>query len=54
MTEIRPSDAGLQYMGRIDFSEPDAPEFFWAGSLVQFAFTGDALSVVIASARAQF
>ena len=51
MTEIRPSDTRLQYMGRIDFSDPDAPQFFWAGSLVQFAFTGDALSVVIENRR---
>lgn len=51
MKEIRPSDTRLQYMGRIDFSDPDAPQFFWAGSLVQFAFTGDTLSLVIENHR---
>jgi hypothetical protein len=43
MKEIRPSDERLQYMGRIDVSNPDAPVFYWAGSLVQFAFTGSQL-----------
>ncbi|HBI85440.1 MAG TPA: electron transporter RnfD [Ruminococcus sp.] len=47
MNTIRPSDKRLQYMGRIDFTDPDAPDFIWAGSLVQFAFTGDALTFVI-------
>ena len=47
MKEIRPSDERLQYMGRIDVSEPDAPHFYWAGSLVQFAFTGTQLAFII-------
>ena len=51
MKTIRPSDPRLQYMGRIDFSNPDAPVFFWAGSLVQFAFTGDTLMLSIANHR---
>lgn len=47
MKAVKPSDRRLQYMGRIDFSNPDAPDFFWAGSLVQFAFTGDTLIFII-------
>ncbi|MBR4201387.1 MAG: electron transporter RnfD [Oscillospiraceae bacterium] len=47
MKTVKPSDKRLQYMGRIDFSDPDAPDFFWAGSLVQFAFTGDTLVFII-------
>lgn len=42
--KILPSDKSLRYMGRIDFANPDAPEFYFPGSLVQFAFTGDTLT----------
>ncbi len=51
MERIKPSDARLQYMGRIDRSDPDAPQFFWAGSLVQFGFTGDSLFLEIENHR---
>ena len=51
MKQIQPSDKRLQYMGRIDFSEPDAPVFYWAGSLVQFAFSGDTLRLEIENLR---
>ena len=44
---ILPSDSNLRYMGRISFAEPDAPEFYWPGSLVQFCFTGDTLALDI-------
>ncbi|MBR5722344.1 MAG: hypothetical protein IKX57_01860, partial [Oscillospiraceae bacterium] len=47
MIRILPSDGRLQYMGRIDMREPDAPDFYWAGSLVQFAFTGNQLVLII-------
>ena len=47
MKEIRPSDERLQYMGRIDVQNPDAPVFYWAGSLVQLAFTGAQLTFII-------
>ncbi len=47
MKEIRPSDERLQYMGRIDVQNPDAPIFYWAGSLVQLAFTGAQLTFII-------
>ena len=51
MKEILPSDERLQYMGRIDFSEPEAPVFYWAGSLVQFAYSGDTLLLEIENHR---
>jgi hypothetical protein len=47
MITVLPSDKNLRYMGRIDFAAPDAPEFYWPGSLVQFRFTGSALSFQI-------
>lgn len=47
MKTIQPSDPRLQFMGRIDFTDPDAPDFYWAGSLVQFAFTGSQLAFII-------
>lgn len=47
MNIIKPSDARLQYMGRIDVTDPDAPVFYWAGSLVQFRFTGGRLAVAL-------
>ena len=47
MRQILPSDSRLQYMGRIDRKDPNAPVFYWAGSLVQFAFTGDQLTFLI-------
>lgn len=49
--EIRPSDPRLQYMGRIDFTDADAPRLIWAGSLVQLAFTGDSISVTLENHR---
>lgn len=45
MRTILPSDKNLRYMGRIDVSNPDAPEFYFPGSLVQFRFTGNALAI---------
>ena len=47
MKHISPSDPRLQYMGRIDRQDPDAPDFIWAGSLVQFRFTGSQLVLMI-------
>ena len=45
MKTILPSDKNLRYMGRIDSSDPDSPEFYFPGSLVQFCFTGNALAI---------
>ena len=47
MRTILPSDKNLRYMGRIDRANPDAPVFYWPGSLVQLRFTGDFLALEI-------
>ena len=47
MKHFSPSDPRLQYMGRIDLHDPDAPDFIWAGSLVQFRFTGSQLALIV-------
>ena len=47
MLHFLPSDPSLSYMGRIDFSDPNAPVFYWPGSLVQFRFTGKTLRLLI-------
>lgn len=44
---IMPSDSALHYMGRIERKNPNAPVFYWAGSLVTFAFSGSYLSVCV-------
>lgn len=38
----------LQYSGRIDFADPRAPVFLYAGNLVRARFTGPALAVRLA------
>ncbi len=47
MIQILPSNTALRYMGRIDRSVPDAPAFYWPGSLVQFRFSGKTLHIEI-------
>lgn len=42
---VEMSDKNLQYMGRIDRAQPDAPLFLYAGSWVRLRFTGNRLSV---------
>ncbi|MDR0944435.1 MAG: electron transporter RnfD [Ruminococcus sp.] len=37
----------FDYMGRIDLSVHTAPQFFYAGSMVRFRFTGTSLSVIL-------
>lgn len=46
-----PSHSALQYMGRIDMSDADAPVFHWAGSLVRFRFSGRQLAVTLKDHR---
>ncbi len=44
MTFFTPAnDARLQYMGRIDFQNPAAPSFAWAGSTITLRFRGSGL-----------
>lgn len=40
---IHPSDPRLQYIGRIDFRNPGAPSFCWAGSTITLQFHGTGL-----------
>ncbi len=51
MQIIFPSHSALQYMGRIDINNPDAPVFYWAGSMVRFGFYGKQLSVTLTDYR---
>ncbi|HKI47084.1 MAG TPA: hypothetical protein VKA08_17270 [Balneolales bacterium] len=39
------------YAGRIDFSRPDAPKFYWAGNSATIGFTGRRLSVILDNAK---
>lgn len=51
MQEFTPSHNALQYMGRIDMTNPDAPVFHWAGSMVRFCFSGRTLAVTLKDHR---
>ncbi len=48
---IRPDNEKLQYSGRIDFDNPDAPVFVYPSSLVKMNFTGATLKVVVENYR---
>ncbi|MDD7556847.1 electron transporter RnfD [Ruminococcus sp.] len=50
-TWISPADPLLQYMGRIDRSQAEAPGFCYAGSQVRLGFTGDKLAVTVRNTR---
>lgn len=52
--QILPDHAYLDYCGRIDFDDPKAPFFIYAGSFVRIKFTGTALRVRLANRRAYF
>lgn len=47
MTRILPSDSRLRYVGRIDKTNADSPIFYWAGSMLEFGFTGSKLVLTI-------
>ena len=49
---VTPADPHLQYMGRIDITKPECPVFYYAGSYVAMAFTGDFLAVTLQNHRA--
>lgn len=40
------------YAGRVDFSDPAAPRFYWAGNAATIGFTGRKLAVVLATTSA--
>jgi len=42
-TSIPPSDPNIQYMGRVDFSNPIAPVFGWASTSITVNFQGTSL-----------
>ena len=44
---ISPDNKCFDYMGRIDFENPERPMFIWAGSNTQTIFTGKSLSVIV-------
>ena len=47
MERISLADSRLQYVGRIDRSDPEAPALIWAGSYLQLAFKGSVLRITI-------
>ena len=49
---IRPDHEKLQYSGRIDFDDPNAPVFVFAATYVKMAFTGTKVSVMMENHRA--
>ncbi len=40
LSVVAPSDTRIQYAGRVDFSEPDAPRFDWPGVSITVRFRG--------------
>lgn len=44
---ITPKHTGLVYTGRIDFTNPSAPCFVYAGSQIHFRFRGTELKIII-------
>ena len=42
-TSVSPSDPNIQYMGRVDFSNPEAPTFGWACTTITVTFQGTSL-----------
>lgn len=44
-TKVTPADANLQYTGRIDFAQPEAPVISWPNTAIAGRFTGTSLAV---------
>lgn len=44
---IQPSNTNFVYAGRVDFSNTDAPEFYWSGNSATIGFTGNQVSVIL-------
>jgi len=42
---ITPNDPNIQYTGRIDFTDPQAPALYWSGAYITATFTGTSLQV---------
>ena len=47
VSEYHADDPAFYYTGRIDFSQPEAPVFYWPGTSVAFRFEGPSLSIVL-------
>mgnify|MGYP006278023985 CR=1 FL=1 len=45
LTFIAPSDSKLQYTGRINFDNPNAPVMYWPGTYIEAKFTGTSLTI---------
>lgn len=43
--EIDADDPLINYYGRIDFSNPKAPEYDWPGTVIESQFTGNSLAI---------
>ena len=50
-TSISPDDTHISYTGRIDFSNPLAPEITWPSTSIALNFTGPILSVTLEDQR---
>lgn len=44
---IEPTNKDFVYEGRVDFSNPKAPDFYWSGNSATIGFTGNKLSVIL-------
>lgn len=51
---ISPSNENLRYMGRIDFSVPDAPVFVYPCTSVSFRFTGSSVTCVVTNIHSYY
>ena len=50
---ITPEDPALEYMGRIDFDEPERPVLVWPGSNITTRFRGTCAAVVLRNIKFQ-
>lgn len=48
---INPTNSNFVYEGRVDFSNPEAPEFYWSGNSATIGFTGGTLKVILDDAN---
>lgn len=48
---VSASDEAFDFMGRIDFSDKNAPRLFYAGSQISFGFTGSSIKILINNMR---
>jgi lysophospholipase L1-like esterase len=51
---ISPTGPQIRYTGRFDFSTPDKPRFDWPASVIEAAFTGTSLTVLLSGGDNDF